>query len=168
MKGVFLGTPGGAEPPFTPMVTAFTPSDVRMGIALRVNPGTSRCAQQIVEKFRNDVSEQHLLVSLEHMCTYCRIRTRRDCELQLLGIMGCSMAHLAQCELRQVPKCFVKAVSHLDGRADERLIHHFQLAIEGECMPIYDTLPDGILYPLHSTHVLLTFQLAVYFNFWNY
>lgn len=44
MKGVFLGTPGGAEPPFTPMVTALIPSAVKMGIAFLVKPGTSLCA----------------------------------------------------------------------------------------------------------------------------
>lgn len=43
MKGVFFGTPGGAEPPFTPIVTALIPSAVRMGIAFLVKPGTSLC-----------------------------------------------------------------------------------------------------------------------------
>ena len=45
MKGEFLGTPGGAEPPLTPIVTALTPSSARIGTALRVKPGTSRCVR---------------------------------------------------------------------------------------------------------------------------
>ncbi len=47
MKGTFLGTPGGAEPPFTPTVTAWMPAPAKIGIALRVKPGTSLCAAAI-------------------------------------------------------------------------------------------------------------------------
>lgn len=42
-KGVFLGTPGGAETAFTPTVSARTPCLCRIGMAARVSPGTSRC-----------------------------------------------------------------------------------------------------------------------------
>ena len=43
-KGVYLGTAGGAEPPFTPTDSARTPWPYRMGMAARVRPGTSRCS----------------------------------------------------------------------------------------------------------------------------
>jgi hypothetical protein len=42
MKGVRLGTPGGAEKPFTPTVSTRTPRDAISGSAARVRPGTSR------------------------------------------------------------------------------------------------------------------------------
>ena len=41
MKGVFLGTLGGAENPLTPPDKAFTPALLKMGMIARVAPGTS-------------------------------------------------------------------------------------------------------------------------------
>ena len=46
MKGTFFGTPGGAEPPFTPTVMACTPSSTKMGMAFLVMPGTSLCSRK--------------------------------------------------------------------------------------------------------------------------
>ena len=46
MKGVFLGTPGGALASLTPMDIARTPAPLRTGRALRVSPGTSLCGQK--------------------------------------------------------------------------------------------------------------------------
>lgn len=43
MKGWLWGTAGGAEPPFTPTVTALTPCPARMGRAALVKPGMSLC-----------------------------------------------------------------------------------------------------------------------------
>ncbi len=47
IKGVCLGTPGGAEKPLTPPLMARTPLDAMTGIAPRVRPGTSRCMGRV-------------------------------------------------------------------------------------------------------------------------
>lgn len=69
-KGAFLGTPGGADPPLTPTLTAFTPCPARMGMALRVMPGTSLCAQK-----GTDLKELNLhdIAGLHAFSDYARI-----------------------------------------------------------------------------------------------
>jgi hypothetical protein len=49
MKGVVWGTPGGALKPLTPPVMALMPLLFSTGIAVLVNPGTSRCSRRLQE-----------------------------------------------------------------------------------------------------------------------
>ena len=113
MKGVRLGTPGGAEKPLTPPVTPVTPSDAITGITPRVRPGTSRCKQGRVLQVWPGYKHAFAGIRKDERCALTRRGTARWQGPPLAG--GCKPTAVAAAARQQVRPGSVPCTSRPGG-----------------------------------------------------